>query len=96
MIEAIHSFKRDKASTLRTISKFTRITDNDSLERTYQAFSKILPETPLPAPEGVQSYLDYIASSRPEAAKANARDFVDLSFVQEAQASGLIQQLYGR
>jgi ABC-type nitrate/sulfonate/bicarbonate transport system substrate-binding protein len=96
MVEAIHSFKRDKQSTLRTISKYTRITDSESLERTYQSFSKILPETPLPAPEGVQSYLDYLAPTRPEAAKANAKDFVDLSFVQEVRASGLIQQLYGR
>jgi len=50
----------------------------------------------LPAPEGVQSYLDYLAPTRPEAAKANAKDFVDLSFVQDVRASGLIQQLYGR
>lgn len=96
MVEALHSFKRDKPSTLKSISKYTRVTDNDSLERTYQAFSKILPESPLPVPEGVQSYLDYLAPTRPEAAKANAKEFVDLSFAQEVQASGLIQQLYGR
>jgi hypothetical protein len=47
-------------------------------------------------PEGVQSYLDYLAPTRPEAAKANAKDFVDLSFVQEVQTAGFIQQLYGR
>ena len=96
MIEAIHSFKRDKESTLKTISKYTRITDPESLDRTYQAFSKILPETPLPSPEGVKSFLDYLAPTRPEAAKANPKEFVDPSFVQEAQASGFIKQLYGR
>ena len=96
MIEAIHSFKRDKESTLKTISKHTRITDPESLDRTYQSFSKILPETPLPSPEGVKTFLDYLAPTRPEAAKANPKEFVDLSFVQEAQASGLIKQLYGK
>lgn len=96
LVEAIHSFRTDRASTVKSISKFTRITDADSLDRTYQAFSKILPETPLPAPEGVKSYLDFLAPTRPEAAKANASEFVDLSFVQEVQASGLIKQLYGR
>ena len=96
MVEAIYIFKRDKESTLKIISKYTRITDPDSLDRTYQALSKILPETPLPAPEGVKSYLDYLLPTRPEAAKSNPRDFVDLSFVQEVQASGFIKQLYGR
>jgi len=96
LVEAIHSFKRDKDSTLKSISKYTRITDAESLERTYSAFSKILPETPWPSADGVKSYLDFLAPTRPEAAKANANEFVDLSFVQEIQASGFIKQLYGR
>ena len=96
LVEAIHSFKSDRASTIKSISKYTRITDADSLDRTYQAFSKILPETPLPAADGVKSYLDFLAPTRPEAARANANEFVDLSFVQEIQAPGLIKQLYGR
>jgi NitT/TauT family transport system substrate-binding protein len=96
LVEAIHILKTDKEATLKIISKFTRITNPDSLERTHQAFGKILPEVPLPSPEGVKSYLDYLAMSRPEAAKANPKEFVDLSFVQEVQASGLIRQLYGK
>lgn len=95
-VEAIHIFKTDKDSTLKIISKFTRIPNPDSLERTHQAFAKLLPETPSPSPEGVRTYLDYVAASRPEAAKANAKEFVDQSFVQEVQASGFIRQLYGR
>jgi len=96
LVEAIHIFKTDKEATLKIISKFTRITNPDSLERTHQAFARLLPETPSPSPEGVKTYLDYLATSRPEAAKANPKEFVDLSFVQEVQASGFIRQLYGR
>lgn len=96
LVEAIHVFKTDKDSTLKIISKFTRITNPDSLERTHQAFARLLPETPSPSPEGVKTYLDYMAASRPEAAKINPKEFVDLSFVQEVQASGFIRQLYGR
>jgi len=96
LAEAIHIFKTDKDSTMKVISKFTRITNPDSLERTHQAFAKILPETPSPSPEGVKTYLDYLATSRPEAAKANPKEFVDLSFVQEVQASGFIRQLFGK
>ena len=96
LVEAIHIFKTDRESTLKIISKFTRVTNRDSLERTHQAFGKILPEIPLPSPEGVKTYLDYLAPSRPGAAKANPKDFVDLNFVQEVQASGFVRQLYGR
>jgi NitT/TauT family transport system substrate-binding protein len=96
LVEAIHIFKTDKDATLKVISKFTRITNPDSLERTHQAFGKILPETPSPSPEGVRTYLDYVAATRPEAAKANPKEYVDLTFVQEVQASGFIRQLYGR
>lgn len=96
LVEAIHTFKTDKDATLKIISKFTRITNPDSLERTHQAFARLLPETPSPSPEGVKTYIDYLAASRPEAAKANPKEFVDSSFVQEVQASGFIRQLYGK
>jgi sulfonate transport system substrate-binding protein len=96
MIEAIHIYKKDKETTVKIISKYTQITDPESLDRTYQAYIKLLPEAPFPAPDGVKTFLDYMAATRPEAAKANPKDFVDMSFVQEAQASGFIRQLYGR
>lgn len=96
LVEAIHIFKTDKDSTLKVIGKFTRITNPDSLERTHQAFAKVLPGIPSPSPEGVKTYIDYLAATRPEAAKANAKDFVDLSFVQDVQASGFVRQLSGR
>ena len=96
VVEAIHIYKTDKESTLKIISKYTQITDPDSLDRTYQAYIKILPEVPLPSPEGVKTFLDYMAATRPEAAKTNPKDFVDLSFVQEVQGSVFIKQLYVR
>lgn len=96
LVEAIYIFKTDKDATAKIIGKFTRITNPDSLERTHQAFAKLLPETPSPSPEGVKTYIDYLAVTRPEAAKSNPKDFVDSSFVQEVQASGFIRQLYGR
>jgi NitT/TauT family transport system substrate-binding protein len=96
MAEAIHIYKSDKDSTIKIISKYTRITDGESLDRTYQAYVRLLPEVPLPAPEGVKTFLDYMATSRPDTAKVNLKDFVDMSFVQDAQASGFFRQLYGR
>jgi ABC-type nitrate/sulfonate/bicarbonate transport system substrate-binding protein len=96
MTEAIHIYKHDKDTTTKIISNYTRITDPESLDRTYQAYIKLLPEVPLPGPEGVKTFLDYMAPSRPDAATVNPKDLVDMSFVQEAQTSGFIRQLYGR
>jgi ABC-type nitrate/sulfonate/bicarbonate transport system substrate-binding protein len=96
MTEAIHIYKTDKDTTTKIISKYTRITDQESLDRTYQAYIKLLPEVPLPGPEGVKTFLDYMAPGRPDSATTNPKDFVDMSFVQELQTSGFIKQLYRR
>jgi NitT/TauT family transport system substrate-binding protein len=96
MTEAIHIYKTDKDTTTKIISKYTRITDQESLDRTYQAYIKLLPEVPLPGPEGVKTFLDYMAPGRSDSATTNPKDFVDMSFVQELQTSGFIKQLYRR
>ncbi len=96
LAQAIHVFKTDKESTLKIIGKFTRIANPDSLERTHQAFAKILPENPAPSLDGVKTYLDYLAATRPEAAKAQPKEFVEPSFAQELQASGFIGRLYSK
>jgi ABC-type nitrate/sulfonate/bicarbonate transport system substrate-binding protein len=96
MTEAIHIYKTDKDTTTKIIGKYTRITDSESLDRTYQAYIKLLPEVPLPGPEGVKTFLDYMASDRKDAAAANPKAFVDMSFVQELQTSGFVRQLYGK
>jgi NitT/TauT family transport system substrate-binding protein len=96
MTEAIHIYKTDKDTTTKIIGKYTRITDSESLDRTYQAYIKLLPEVPLPGPEGVKTFLDYMAPDRKDAAAANPKAFVDMSFVQELQTSGFVRQLYGK
>ena len=96
MTEAIHIYKTNKDTTTKIISKYTRITDPESLARTYQAYTRILLEAPFPRPEGVKTFLDYTASTRPDAATANPKDFVDMTFVEEVQKSGFIKKLYGR
>ena len=47
-------------------------------------------------PEGVKTLLDDIAPRTPKAATADPKSFVDMSFVQELEASGFIKQLYKR
>ncbi len=48
----------------------------------------------MPTPEGVKTLLDDLAPRNPKAASADPKTFVDMSLVQEVEASGFIKQLY--
>ena len=54
------------------------------------------PEVPYPNTEGVKTLLDDMAPRDKKAAAADPKSFVDMSLVQELEASGFIKQLYRR
>jgi ABC-type nitrate/sulfonate/bicarbonate transport system substrate-binding protein len=94
MTEAIHIYKTEKAWTKSVIGKYLRMDDPESLERTYNSFNGILPDAPFPTSDGVKTLLDDLAGKNPKAAEANAKEFVDASFVEELERSGFIKRLY--
>ncbi len=94
LTEAIHSVKTDREGTKAIISRNLKITDPQGLERTYKTYAAIVPEAPYPDPAGIKTLLDDMAPRNPKAASADPRTFVDMSFVQELEASGFIKQLY--
>jgi len=96
MTEALHFLKTEKEASKQIFSKNLRITDPESLERAYRAYSVVFPEAPYPTPEGVKTMLDDLAPRNPKAAAADPKSFVDMSFVQELDSSGFIKQLYKR
>ena len=96
LTEAIYVYKTEKEWTKALIGRYLKVNDAESLERAYNSLKTILPETPSPTPDGVKTLLDDIAAKNPKAAAANPRDFVDMSFVEEVERSGLIKQIYGR
>ncbi|HEY2986523.1 MAG TPA: ABC transporter substrate-binding protein [Candidatus Binatia bacterium] len=96
MVESVHFIKTEKEPTKAIFSKNLRITDPDSLERAYRAYTAVFPDNLLPTPEGVKTMLDDVARSNPKAATADAKAFVDQSLVKEVEASGFIKQLYKR
>ncbi len=53
-------------------------------------------EVPYPSAEGVKTLLDDIAPRTPKAATADPKSFVEMSLVQELEASGFIKRLYKR
>ncbi|TMA65622.1 MAG: ABC transporter substrate-binding protein [Deltaproteobacteria bacterium] len=94
--EALHFIKTNKEETKALIGKNLKTTDPEGLERAYRAYNGAFPEIPYPNAEGVKTLLDDIAPRTPKAATADPKSFVDLSVVQELEASGFIKQLYKR
>lgn len=94
--EALHYIKTNKEDTKALIGKNLKTKDQEGLERAYRAYNAAFPEVPYPNPEGVKTLLDDMAPRDKKAGAADPRSFVDMSFVQELEASGFIKQLYKR
>jgi ABC-type nitrate/sulfonate/bicarbonate transport system substrate-binding protein len=94
--EAIHFIKTDREGTKAIFSKYLKLKDPEGLERAAKAYAAIFPEATTPSAEGVKTLLDDMAGKNPKAKSADAKQFVDTSFVQELEASGFVRQLYQR
>jgi NitT/TauT family transport system substrate-binding protein len=94
--EALHYIKTNKEDTKALIGKNLKTNDPEGLERAYRAYNAAFPEIPYPNPEGVKTLLDDMAPRDKKAGSADPRSFVDLSVVQELEASGFFKQLYKR
>ena len=94
--EALHYIKTNKEDTKWLIGKNLKINDPEGLERAYRAYNAAFPEVPYPNLEGVKTLLDDMAPRDKKAGAADPKNFVDLSLVQELEASGFIKQLYKR
>jgi NitT/TauT family transport system substrate-binding protein len=94
--EAIHAAKHDKEGTKMVIGKYTRLSDNEGLERTYRNYTAVLMDVPYPDPAGIKTLLDDMAPRNAKAAAADPKTFVDQTFVHEMDTSGFIKQLRQR
>jgi NitT/TauT family transport system substrate-binding protein len=94
--EALHYIHTNKEETKALIGKNLRSKDPEGLERAYRAYNSAFPEVPYPNAEGVKTLLDDMAPRDKKAGAADPKSFVDMSFVQELEASGFIKQLYKR
>lgn len=94
-VEAIHLGKTNKNLAKRVISKYTKVTDDETLEDTYQLFVvKYLKEAPYPSEAAIKTVLDYVGEKDPKARTARPKDFVEPRWVKELEDSGYIGNLY--
>jgi NitT/TauT family transport system substrate-binding protein len=91
-IAGIAATYQDKPGTLEAISKYTKVTDAQELDDSYQAILRALPKNPLPKAEAIKTSLEQNTS--PNAKTADPATMVDASLVEELQKSGFIDSLY--
>jgi NitT/TauT family transport system substrate-binding protein len=94
-VRGMHRAKTDRESTIRTLAKYTTITDTVILNRAYDFYmDKILERAPYINMLGMQNALDDVARTVPAAKNAKPEQFVDLRFLDRLEKSGLLKELY--
>ena len=94
-VRAIHRARTDRDSTIKTLAKYTTVTDTVLLGKTYDFYmSKVLERAPYINMQGMQNALDDVARTVPGAKNAKPEQFVDLRFLDRIEKSGLLKELY--
>ena len=96
LVEGIWAFKDNREAALRAIRKYTRSTDRNLLEETYQTNRKVIRLVPRTTDAGVRNVLDALADQNPKARSANPQDFYTNRFIDELEQTGFIRELAGR
>lgn len=93
-VEGIAVSKTDKGYTKKVIGKYTKTTDEEILEKTFQEYAPIFEATPYVPAAAVKAVLDQRSPTIAAAKTANPEDFFDNRFVKELEESGFIRSLY--
>ncbi|MBI2988363.1 MAG: ABC transporter substrate-binding protein [Deltaproteobacteria bacterium] len=95
-LEGIKVLKSNPALSIRSLSRYTRVTDAESLQEAYKVYAGAVPERPYVDLPSIQKVIDFYKKDRPEMAKLKAEQIVDVSVLQEIDQSRFIDTLYGR
>lgn len=91
--EAVHIFRANKPIALRTLQKYTRVTDPETLEATHKEYLDYIEAIPYVSRKGTEAILAELAVSDPKARQAKPEDFVDMRFVAELEKEGFFKRL---
>ena len=96
-LEGIYLFKTNKELSLKTFQKVARLDDLSMMQSIYDEYSqRLMPAVPYPTAAGIQTIIDQLAKTRPQAKGLNPNDFIDASILKEIEDSGFVKQLYGK
>jgi len=94
-VEAIALMKKDRAFTIKVLSKYLRTDDMDLLSESYDIqITKYMMKVPLTTTDAVRSVLDELGERSPKAKEQDPSKFFDDRFVRQLQASDFIDPLY--
>jgi NitT/TauT family transport system substrate-binding protein len=97
LVDAIHSMKTDRESTIAVLERYLQQSDPEILEDLYgEAAGNALPEAPYPSVRAFGNAIKEIAPRNEAVASLRPEDLVDDRFVRELDESGYIRALYGR
>jgi hypothetical protein len=94
LVEGIHAFKTRSDLALALLGG--TIKDTNVAKTSYQYWADSLREYPVPEPVGMQSALESLIGVTPKARGALAKDFMDVTLLEEIKRSGYIDRLYNR
>ncbi len=96
-LEGIYLFKRNKELSLKVLKKITHLDDISVMQTAYDEYSKkLIRPVPYPTAEGIQTIIDQLAKTRPQAKSLNPNDFIDPTILKEIEESGFVKRLYGQ
>jgi NitT/TauT family transport system substrate-binding protein len=93
-IEAIHLVKTNPELSKRAFAKYRQTKEEKRLEDAYQTLREIVKPKPYPSLEGFKTIIKDTSERVPAAKTANAKDFIDVSLLEELDRSGYIDALY--
>jgi len=85
---AIERIKTDKPFAKRALSKYMQTNDNEVLEYSYNAANPVFKAPPYPTLDGIRATLDFLAEKEPKAKQVQAKEFADLSLLEELDKAG--------
>jgi NitT/TauT family transport system substrate-binding protein len=94
-VDGIHYYKTHKPESMKTIAKYMKIDDMESVGATYDYFApKVVPQKPYPSLKGIKALIDLAASEKPELKNVPPERFVNTTILKEVDDSGFIDRLY--
>jgi len=94
-VEAIYDAKTHRKEAIAILAKYLKTDDADALQEAYEAcVQALIPQKPYPSMRGIQTILRELGNKNPAARTAKPEQLVDVSFLQELDRAGFIDQLY--
>ena len=92
--EGNHYIHSNSEGTQKIMRKYLQGDEKAIREAYTEVVLKATPKIPYPSKLGIQTLIDFLAKTSPEAANAKPDDFIDTRFVKELEDSGLYAKLY--